>query len=224
MRDLTVTTTPTVNTSLGPNRTQHTVKTITGHDIELQTDKEKKFYEEARDKYLAENKFTAASDLRGLERLLLLEVQMFRCQWQIASGVDYDLNFLTPQQEAALQKLVKETAPMISVLQNDLGLTKAQRDKDQHESVGQFINDLKVRAKAFGVMREKQLGKALELTKDLFSVAGAYKRSNEHERKKLGYESAEDVVDFILEVVKPQFDEIDKYFRENDQKFWIRQL
>lgn len=219
-----MTTTPTVNTTIGPNRTQQTVRTITGHDLELQTDKEKKFYEEARDKYLAENKFTAASDLRGLDRLLLLEVQMFRCQWQVAAGVDYDLNFLTAQQEKDLQRMLKELSPMISTLQNDLGLTKAQRDKDQHESVGQFINDLKVRAKAFGVMREKQLGRALELMKDTFSVAGAYRRSNEHERKKLGFESAEDIVDFILDVVKPQFDEIDEYFRDNDQKFWVRRL
>jgi Skp family chaperone for outer membrane proteins len=154
----------------------------------------------------------------------LLEVQMFRCQWQVAAGVDYELNFLTAQQEKDLQRMLKELSPMISTLQNDLGLTKAQRDKDQHESIGSYINDLKVRAKAFGVMREKQLGKALELMKDTFSVAGAYKRSNEHERKKLGFESAEDVIDFILETVKPQFDEVDEYFRENDQKFWIRRL
>ena len=221
-----MTTTPTVNvnTSLGPNRTQHSVKSITGHDIELQTDKEKKYYEEARDKYLAENKFTAASDLRGLERLLLLEVQAYRCQWQIAAGVDYDLNFLTPQQETLLHKTMKELAPMISTLQNDLGLTKAQRDKDSHESVGAYINELKVRAKAFGVFREKQLGKALELTKELFSVAGAYKRSNDAERKKLGFESAEDVVDWVIEVMKPQFDEVDEYFREHDQKNWIRRV
>lgn len=111
---------------------------------------------------------------------------------------------------------------MISTIQNDLGLTKAQRDKDQHESIGSYINDLKVRAKAFGIMREKQLGKALEWTKELFSIAGAYRRANDAERKKLGFESAEDIVDWILEVFKPEFDEIDKYFRENDQKNWIR--
>jgi hypothetical protein len=56
-----MTTTPTVNTTIGPNRVQQTVRTITGHDLELQTDKEKKFYEEARDKYLAENVFTPAT-------------------------------------------------------------------------------------------------------------------------------------------------------------------
>lgn len=217
-----MTTTPTVNTTIGPNRVQQTVKTITGHDLELQTDKEKKYYEEARDKYLSENKFTAASDLRALDRLLLLEVQMFRCQWQIAAGVDYDLNFLTTQQEKDLHRLTKELGPMISTVQNDLGLTKAQRDKDQHESIGAYINDLKVRAKAFGVMREKQLGKALEWTKELFSIAGAYQRANDAERKKLGFESAEDIVEWILTVFKPEFDSVDEYFREHDQKNWIR--
>lgn len=205
-------------------RQQWPVTTVTGQALELQTDKEQKYYEEARDKYLAENVFTAASDLRGLERLLLMETQMFRWQWQLAAGVNYDLDFLTPTQESALQKALKETAPMISQLQNDLGLTKAQRDKDQHESVQGYLNNLKVAAKAFGVMREKQLGKAIELTKELFNLVGAYQRSNEAERKKLGFESAEDILQWVSEVMKPQFDEVDEYFRENQQKFFLRKL
>lgn len=147
--------------------------------MELQTDKEKKFYEDARDKYLSENKFTAASDMRALDRLLLMEVQMFRWQWQLAAGVNYELEFLDAAEEAAIRRSVRETAPLISAVQNDLGLTKAQRDADQHESVGKYITQLKIAAKEFGVMREKQLGKAIELTKELFNVAGAYKRSNE---------------------------------------------
>jgi hypothetical protein len=212
---------PTVSTVI---RKQWPVITVTGHELELQSEKEQKYYVEARDKYLAENVFTAAADLRGLERLLLLEIQMFRYQWQLAAGVDYNLDFLTVQQESALQKAVKETSPMISVLQNDLGLTKAQRDVDTQDSVQGYLNNLKVAAKAFGVMREKQLGKAIELTKELYSIAGAYKRSNEAERKKLGFESAEDIIDYVLEVHKPQFDEVDAYFRANEQRYFIRKL
>jgi len=213
--------TPTVNTVI---RQQWPVTTVTGHELEVQSEKEQKYYNEARDRYLAENVFTAASDLRGLERLLLMEVQMFRWQWQLAAGVDYNLDFLTAQQESALQKALKESAPMISQLQNDLGLTKAQRDNNSHESVQGYLANLKTAAKAFGVMREKQLGRAIELTKELFNVAGAYKRANESERKKLGFESAEDVIDWVLEVMKPQFDEVDAYFREHEQKFFLRKL
>ena len=44
------------------------VKTISGHEIDLLHQREKKFFESARDKYLAENVFTAASDMRALDR------------------------------------------------------------------------------------------------------------------------------------------------------------
>ena len=219
-----MTTTPTAPNVTSSVRKNHNVKAISGQQLSLQTSTEKTFYEQARDKYLAENQFTAASDMRALDRLLLLEVQVFRWQWQLAAGVDYEMNFLEPREEAALQKALKETGPMISSLQNDLGLTKNQRDKEKHDSVGAYITQLKVAAKAHGVNREKQLGKAIELTKELFNVAGAYKRSNAAERKKLGFESAEDVVDWVLEVFKPQFDEVDAHFRQHQQRFFLRRL
>lgn len=219
-----MTTTPTAPNVTSSVRQNHTVKTISGQQLSLQTKTEQTFYVEARDRYLADNQFTAASDMRALDRLLLLEVQVFRWQWQLAAGVNYELDFLEPRDEAALQKALKETGPMISALQNDLGLTKSQRDKDKHDSIGAYIAQLKVAAKAHGVNREKQLGKAIELTKELFNVAGAYKRSNAAERKKLGFESAEDVVDWVLEVYKPQFDEVDAHFRANEQRFFLRRL
>lgn len=219
-----MTTTPVVNTSVGPNRTAHRVTSIGGQVLDLQTADEKKYYESARDKYLSENKFTHASDLRGLDRLLLLEVQVQRWQWQLAAGVDYDLNFLDAREEAALQKSLKETSAMISNIQMDLGLTKLQRDKEQADSVGAYLVQLKQRAKEMGVMREKQLGKALELTKELFNLVGAYQRSNEAERRKLGFESPEDILDWVTEVMKPSFDEVDEHFRKNQQRFWIRNV
>jgi hypothetical protein len=219
-----VTTAPTAPNVTSSIRQSHNVKAISGQQLSLQTKTEQTFYQQARDKYLAENQFTAASDMRALDRLLLLEVQVFRWQWQLAAGVNYELEFLEPREEAALQKALKETGPMISALQNDLGLTKNQREKDKHDSVGAYLTQLKISAKAFGVMREKQLGKAIELTKELFNVAGAYKRSNDKERAKLGFESAEDVVDWVLEVMKPQFDEVDEHFRQNDQRFWLRKV
>lgn len=219
-----MTATPTAPNVTSSVRQTYNVKTISGQQLSLQTKTEQTFYQQARDKYLAENQFTAASDMRALDRLLLMEVQVFRWQWQLAAGVNYELEFLEPRDEAALQKALKETGPMISALQNDLGLTKNQREKDKHDSVGAYLTQLKISAKAFGVMREKQLGKAIELTKELFNVAGAYKRSNDKERSKLGFESAEDVVDWVLEVMKPQFDEVDEHFRQNDQRFWLRKL
>lgn len=210
--------------SVGTRRPRHKVTTVTGQEIELLHQREKTFYETARDKYTAEFSFTIASDLRALDRLLLLETQMYRTQWYLAAGMDYDAVDLDPKDEVALQRTVKEVVNQIGEIQRDLGLTKAQRDKDSHESVGAYLVDLKIRAKEHGVKREKELGKALELVHELFGLCGAYQRSNDHERKKMGFDSADDLIEWVTGYMQPEFKQIDDYFRENQQKFWVRKL
>lgn len=203
------------------SRSRIPVRTVTGHEIELVDKREQSFYEMARDKYTSEFAFTMANDMRALDRLLLLETQMFRWQWQLAAGIDYDGVDLDPSEEATLRRAIKETAPQISEIQKDLGLTKAQRENDD-ETVAAYLTKLRVRAKEHGIKREKELGRALELTHELFAITGAYKRSNTNERRKLGFESAEDVVDWVLEVMQPRFIEVDEYFRKTSQRFWVR--
>lgn len=210
--------------SISTRRPRHKVTTVTGQAIELLHQREKAFYEQARDKYLSEFSFTIASDLRALDRLLLLETQMYRTQWYLAAGMDYDAVDLDPKDEVALQRTVKEVVSQIAEIQRDLGLTKTQRDKESHESLGAFITDLKIRAKEHGVKREKELGRALELTHELFGLCGAYQRSNEHERKKMGLESADDIITWVMEYMRPEFTAVDEYFRANQQKFWVRKL
>lgn len=205
-------------------RKAYPVQTISGHPIELMHVREKKFYEQARDKYLAENIFTAASDSRAVDRLLLFETQVYRWQWQLASGKDYDDVPIEPAEEVALRRSIKETEAMISQLQNDLGLTKLQRDKiGSAESIPEYLTNLKLRAKEHGVRRDKQVGRAIELINELIAIAGSYKRGNDHERRKLGFDTAEDIVDWILEVAQPRYDEVDRAYREN-QKMWVRTL
>jgi len=200
------------------------VTSTDGHTFTLQSVEEVDYYLGARDKYLSENSFTHASDFRGIDRLLLMEVQMLRYQKQLASGVDYLGDPIDLADETAFRRSIKETAPQISALQVELGLTKSQRDKEQHDSVGAYIVQLKQAAKQHGVRREKQLGKALELMNELIGLAGAFQRANENERRKLGFESADDIVDWILEVAKPSYDEIDEHFRKTQQQFFIRKL
>ena len=200
------------------------VKTLAGDAISLQSKAEADFYVQARDRYMAENKFTVASDLRALDRLIFFETLVYRWQTQLASGKNLEGAFLTDREEDGLRKNLKETAPLLSQIQSDLGLTKSQRERDQYESVGAYIVRLQQAAKEHGIRRERQLGKAIELTKELFSLTAAYQRSSQKEREKLGLESAEDIVTWILEFMKPEFDAVDDYFRQNNQRFWLRNL
>ncbi len=197
---------------------------MAGQDLELQTEVEAKFYNEAKDRYLAENTFTVASDLRALDRLIFLETLSYRWTYSLACGFTNTGDDLKAAQSDQLRKNLKETAPMIAQIQNDLGLTKTQRQQEQAESIGAYIEQLKIAAKQHGIRREKQLGKAIELVKELFSLCGTYQRSNDAERRKIGFESAEDIVTWVMEYMKPEFDSVDEHFRTHQQRFWLRKL
>lgn len=213
-----------VGSPSGPQKARYKVKTLSGGEISLLHKNEQKFFEEAREKYLSEYTFTQANDLRTLDRLLLLEVQMYRAQWYLAAGMDYDGVDLDVKEEIELRRTVKDVGAQINEIQSGLGLTKSQRDKQSHDSVGAYITTLKNAAKLHGIKREKELGKAIELTKELFAICGRYARSNEEERRKAGIENADVIVSWVLEYMKPEYDAIDIYFREHHQKFWVRDL
>ena len=205
-------------------RPRFTVKTPTGREISLLHRQEKSLYETAVQKYLDEYTFTAANDIRTLERLLLLEVQMHRAQWYLAAGMDYDGVDLDAKEETELRRTVKDVGAQITEIQRDLGVTKAQRDKQDVDSVGGYIKQLQQAAKAHGIKRNREMGKAIELTKELFALCGAYQRSDEVERKKLGFESAEDIVTWVMDYMRPEFNAIDEHYRATEQRFWVRNI
>lgn len=200
------------------------VQTLSEDTVSLIHEREQSLYVKARDKYLAEFTFTEANDLRSLDRLLLLEVQNFRWQWFLAANSDYWGTDLTPQEESTLHKAVKDIQSQISDIQRDLGLTKSQRDKDSEDSVDGYLKKLRLAAREHGVRREKQLGRAIELVNELVAVVGAFERASEHERRKLGFETSDDIIQWISEYLAPEFDAIDQYFRKHQQRFWVRDL
>ena len=211
------------NVASGRSNQTYQVSTLTGQALELQDPAEQKFYNDAQKKYTTENKFDVASDLRALDRLVFLETLMHRWTFWLGKGADYD-GFLTPQQEEQVRKNIKETAPIISTLQNDLGLTKTQREKDQYESVGAYVAKVQQAAKAHGIRRNKQASKAIDLINSILSMSGTYIRSTEHERQKMGLDKADDVLEWIDTHVRAEYEEVDKHFREKEQKFWVGTL
>lgn len=212
----------TITIAQGP--TLERVKTHSGQTIEVMGAAEKAFYRDQQKKYLSENSFTAATDLQDLDRLLFFELMNYRYTTWLASGKNYYNELLTPNEAIDLRRSMKDIAPLISTIKNDLGLTKSQRDKAQYESVGTYLMELKARAMEFGVNREKQLGKALCLINELFTIVSAYDRANEIERQKLGFESADEVLDWVRDTMRPEYDEVDAHFRKNQQKAWVRRI
>lgn len=201
---------------------RYTVVTPSGGYAELIHQREKDFYERARDRYADQYEWTAENDIRSIERLLLLEVQMFRTQHFLAISADYQGVGFDAKERASLMQAQKELGIQISAIQNDLGVTKAQREKLRHDSVGAYLQDLQVRAKEQGVKREKELGRALELMHELFAVVGAFKRSNAAERAKLELPDADAVLTWITDYIEVEFKAVDDHFRTHQQRFWIR--
>lgn len=214
--------TAVVNTTagVGAPASAHPVNTPSGQTIEVLGPAEVAFYEGQARLYQDQNSFTNAADLQDLDRLIFLELMVFRATSWLGSGKDYFGFDLTDRAKLDAQKALKENSALLTQVKNDLGMTKSQRDKAAYESVGTYLEELKVRAKEFGVHREKQTGAAIALMKQLYSIVGAYKRSDEAERKKIGFESADDVLDWITDVMQPEFDQIDAYFVANQQRYW----
>src|SRR6058998_2629942 len=69
--------------------TLFTVHSPTGSELNLQTQEEADWYENKRDRYLVDNKFTNVSDLQDLDRLLMLEVMLYRWGLWMGQGFDY---------------------------------------------------------------------------------------------------------------------------------------
>ena len=199
------------------------VATPSGQYIEVLGDAERDFYEGQRKAYMAQNLFTNTSDLLDLDRLVFLELLIYRATSWIGRGQDYDGMRLSDSAETAQRRSLKETSTLISVIKNDLGLTKSQRDKDAYSSVGTYITQLKQRAKEFGVHRQKQLATGITLSKQLFAIVGAYDRSDEVERKKIGFENADEILEWIRTVMVAEFDAIDAKFIAGTQKYWTDQ-
>jgi len=66
------------------------VATPSGQYIEVLGDAERDFYEGQRKAYMAQNLFTNTSDLLDLDRLVFLELLIYRATSWIGRGADYD--------------------------------------------------------------------------------------------------------------------------------------
>jgi len=200
----------------------HPVSTPSGQTINVLGPGEEAFYTAHATLYQRQNAFTDASDLQDLDRLIFLEMLAYRSSAWLAQGMDYDGMDLSDSQKATCQRTLKETNELISKVKNDLGLTRAAREKAQYENVGTYVTELKQRAREFGIHRETQVGKMLALGKQLFSIVGAFERSDEQERKKIGFATEAEVMAWVREVMQPEFDRLDEHFIAHHQKYWTK--
>lgn len=221
---MSITTTTPPKARAGAKPRSMKVKGVGGFEIELQNGDEVKFFTAMRSSYTTDFAFTAKSDIADVDRLLVLETQSFRIQRAIASGVDGDGIALSWAAENEMTKKLKDLTPMISAIKTDLGISRSAREKETNDSVGGYLTQLRVRAKAFGLHRNTQVHEALTVMNDIKSLIGTFRRANGTERERLGALSAEEVLEHIEKNLIPRFDKVDADWRAGDQKTWVGTL
>lgn len=207
--------------SAANSRAMRTVRMVSGKVTQVQTDQEAEYFEESRDAYLKQTKFTENTDLKDLDRLLVLELMTFRWTQHLAAGSDYDGDMVNERQLTADIKLYSD---QINKSKESMGLSKkAREDSLADGNFSQWLTDLKARAKLFGVHRENQLTKGLVLMQELFTIVNTYDRCDAEERRKTGFESEAEILAWVRDVMQPEYSALDEYFRANSQRYWIRE-
>jgi len=172
-------------------------------------------------RYLKDNVFTNVSDLQDVDRLISLELLVWRYTLWVSQQKDY---WGEPIDEPGYARMVKEISGELRQLKATLGLDKLTRDKQRgDDSVAAYLQDLAVRAREFGIMRNEQAAKAIELFKTLQYKLNLHDNCTERER--LENEITSDhILEWLRSSAIPEFEAIDAAFRENVQKMWIRKM
>jgi hypothetical protein len=199
------------------------VTLVSGEQMSVMSLAEARWFNQSRDTYLAQTRFSETTDLRDLDRLLSMELQVFRMSQWLSAGHDYD-NF-DIEEPALLRRNIREYSEQITRVKSSMGLTKSARDEAANSGdVSTYLTNLKARAKLFGIHRQTQLTRALTLMNELSAIVGGFDRADGEERQKLGFDNEAEIVDWIRTRMLPEYRELDEHFRANSQRYWIRNM
>jgi hypothetical protein len=170
-------------------------------------------------RYQKDNKFVNISDLQDIDRMLILELLIWRYGTWITQQRDY---WGDPVDEQGTGKHLKDLSAELRNVKQSLGIDKVSRDKQKgEESALTYLQNLRMRAREFGVMRESQLNKSLELFNEAKALVTLHFNCDDEERREL-HVQAKDILEWFRDKCIPEYDELDAHFRTNKQKFWIR--
>jgi len=195
-----------------------TVQSPSGAEQHLQTQEEADWYEDRRDRYLKDNAWPNVSDLMDLDRLLMLELMIYRWSLWLGQGFDY---LFARVEENQLKTAIRDYSVEARQVKSSLGMDKVTRDKEKGESLADYTEKLLSRAKAFGYHRNEQYATAVTKIYQLRSMVLTYDRCDEEERRLLDL-SYESILEWIRKDLIADWDEQQAKFRET-QAMWIQE-
>lgn len=180
---------------------------------------EKEWFETNLRKYQSEYAFENVADLQDLDRLLGLELLSYRWTGYLIQGVDRaGKRIVDKEVRIGKEKVDGE----IRLLKSAMGMDRKNRLTAETESVPEYLKNLLRRAHEFGVHRDQQIAKSIDLLMELKKLVGLQERTDEEEAIMLGV-SDRQIVQWIRDVAIPEYDAIDDAFRQN-QKLWIKEV
>lgn len=189
-----------------------------GASIVVMNQDEADYYNQIGARYQTDNKFKNISDVLELDRILTMELMCYRWSLWILAERDYYGRKINP---AEIQKSIELYSKEIRGIKKDLGIDKSTRDKDNGNSIAEYVQMLGIRAKEFGISRNKQAVAAITYLMELRSIVTLYQNSTDAERKQFGA-SLENLIEWIIER-GDEFDQIDQELRKS-QTYWVREL
>lgn len=190
-----------------------------GTEFHLLNMEEGRWFETSLERYTEQYHFDNIADLQDLDRMLGLELLSYRYANWLLRESDYDGN---PYDEKAAREHKDKIDKEIRSIKAHMGIGRKTRVESESQSVSDYLQDLKSRAGEFGVHRDAQNAKILNLFSELKKLVGLYARADEEERKQLGVDLT-DIYVWITETAIPEFDRLDDHFREN-QRVWIKDI
>lgn len=182
------------------------------------TENEGTYLRDSIRRYMADNHFINVSDIREIDRMIVLELLIHRWQLWLSRERNYfdeDIN------EKRLADMIKDASGEVRQLKKALGLDKTTRDRTRgDDSIAAHWDNLLRRAREFGYMRNQQYIATITAFQRIKAMLQFHDNCDAIERK----ENACEVED-IMEVIRDEmmkFDAIDEEFRHKQQTLWIR--
>ena len=170
-------------------------------------------------RYLDQYAFENIADMQDLDRLLALELLSYRYAVFLIRGSDYEDQLFD---EKAVRDHKEKIDREIRQIKEHMGMGRKNRLEEDRQSAADYLRDLLSRAKEFGIHRDHQIAKAIDVLMEIKKLIGLYDRCDEEERIQLGV-TPDQILQWLREVAIPEYDLLDENFRSN-QKLWIREV
>lgn len=195
------------------------VKGVAGSEYKVFNKDEAKWFKENLKRYQEEYRFDNVSDLQDLDRLMVMELLAYRYGSWLSQGADYDGMIFD---EKAVRDHKQKTDQEIRLHKASMGMARKARVESEQQSTGDYLRNLLRRAEEFGVHRDAQIAKSIDVLMELKKLIGLHEKCDEEERKHLGVE-LEDIFEWIRDIAIPEYEKIDDAFRKN-QVLWIQEV